>query len=109
MIVAVKMLLIPLSIYFLCKLTGFLSDSVIYDQIKAMLIILSLPSMSSLVMLAKINKTDSDYVLGNVDLYTIPDDVEDIEEYMESQMEYDMKNSLFMCADNIEINDERTN
>ena len=34
---------------------------------------------------------------------------EDIEEYMESQMEYDMKNSLFMCADNIEINDERTN
>ena len=23
-----------------------------------------------------------DYVLGNVDLYTIPDDVEDIEEYM---------------------------
>lgn len=50
-----------------------------------------------------------DYVSGNVDLYTIPDDVEDIEEYMESQMEYDMKNSLFMCADNIEINDERTN
>lgn len=50
-----------------------------------------------------------DYVLGNIDLYTIPDDVEDIEKYMESQMEYDMKNSLFMCADNIEINDERTN
>ena len=50
-----------------------------------------------------------DYVLGNVDLYTIPDDVEDIEKYMESEMEYDMKNSLFMCADNIEINDERTN
>lgn len=50
-----------------------------------------------------------DYVLGNVDLYTIPDDVEDIEEYMESKMEYDMKDSLFMCADNIEINDERTN
>lgn len=50
-----------------------------------------------------------DYVLGSVDLYTIPDDVENIEEYMESQMEYDMKNSLFMCADNIEINDERTN
>ena len=49
------------------------------------------------------------YVWGSVDLYTIPDDVEDIEEYMESQMEYDMKNSLFMCADNIEINDERTN
>ena len=50
-----------------------------------------------------------DYVLGNVDLYTIPDDIEDIEEYMESEMEYDMKNSLFMGADNIEINDERTN
>mgnify|MGYP003475477053 FL=1 len=50
-----------------------------------------------------------DYVLGNVDLYTIPDDVEDIEEYMESQMEKKKKNSLFMCADNIEINDERTN
>ena len=50
-----------------------------------------------------------DYVLGNVDLYTIPDDVEDIEEYMELEMEYDMKNSLFMCADNIKINDERTN
>lgn len=71
LIVAVKMLLIPLSIYFLCKLTGFLSDLVIYDQIKAMLIILSLPSMSSLVMLAKINKTDSDYVLGNVTLTTM--------------------------------------
>ena len=49
------------------------------------------------------------YVWGSVDLYTIPDDVEDIEEYMESEMEYNMKDSLFMCADNIEINDERTN
>lgn len=48
------------------------------------------------------------YVWGSVDLYTIPDDVEDIEEYMESKMEYDMKDSLFMCGDNIEINDERT-
>ena len=50
-----------------------------------------------------------DYVCGNVDLYTIPNDIEGIEEHMESQMEYDMKYSLFMCADNIEINDERTN
>lgn len=49
-----------------------------------------------------------DYILGNIDLYTIPDDIEDIEKYIESQMEYDV-NSLFMCADNIEINDERTN
>lgn len=71
LIVAVKMLLIPLIIYFLFGLSGLLSDPVVYDQIKAMLIILSLPSMSSLVMLAKINKTDSDYVLGNVTLTTM--------------------------------------
>lgn len=48
------------------------------------------------------------YIWGNIDLYTIPDDVEDIEEYMESEMGYDMKDPLFMCADNIEINDKRT-
>ncbi len=71
LIVAVKMLLTPLIIYLLFSLSGLLSDPIVYDQIKAMLIILSLPSMSSLVMLAKINKTDSDYVLGNVTLTTM--------------------------------------
>ena len=71
LIVIIKMFIIPLSIYFLCKLFGVLSDPVIYDQIKSMLIILSLPSMSSLVMLAKINKSDSEYVLGNVTLTTM--------------------------------------
>lgn len=49
------------------------------------------------------------YAFGDIDLYTIPDDVEDIEGYMESEKEYDMSDCLFMCADNIEINDERTN
>lgn len=71
LIVVIKMFIIPLSIYFLCKLFGLVSDPVVYDQIKSMLIILSLPSMSSLVMLAKINKSDSEYVLGNVTLTTI--------------------------------------
>ena len=50
-----------------------------------------------------------DYVCGSVDLYTIPDNVEDIEEYMKSELEYNISDSLFMCADNTEINDERTN
>lgn len=71
LIVIIKMFIIPLSIYFLFNLLGLLSDSVVYDQIKSMLIILSLPSMSSLVMLAKINKSDSEYVLGNVTLTTM--------------------------------------
>lgn len=48
------------------------------------------------------------YACGSVDLYTIPDDVEDIEEYMKSELEYNINDSFFMCADNIEINDERT-
>lgn len=48
------------------------------------------------------------YVSGTVDLYTIPDDVEDVENYMETKMEYDMKDCLFMFGDNIEICDERT-
>lgn len=71
LIVAVKMFIIPISIYFLFKLAGLLSDPVVYDQFKFIFIILSLPSMSSLVMLAKINKSDSEYVLGNVTLTTM--------------------------------------
>ena len=71
LIVIVKMFIIPLLIYFVCNLVGLLSDPIVYDQIKFMLIILSLPSMSSLVMLAKINQSDSEYVLGNVTLSTM--------------------------------------
>ena len=71
LIVIVKMFIIPLLIYFVCNLVGLLSDPIVYDQIKFMLIILSLPSMSSLVMLAKINQSDSEYVLGNVTLTTM--------------------------------------
>lgn len=71
LIVIIKMLIIPISIYFLFKSTGLLSDPVFAEQIKSMLIILSMPSMASLVILAKINKTDSDYVLGNVTLTTM--------------------------------------
>ena len=47
------------------------------------------------------------YSCGTVDLYTIPD-VDDIEGYMESKMDYNMKDCLFMCGDNIEICAERT-
>lgn len=46
------------------------------------------------------------YNTATVDLYTIPD-VDDVENYMETYMEYDMSNCLWMCHDNIEINDER--
>lgn len=48
------------------------------------------------------------YNTATVDLYTIPD-VDDVENYMETYMEYDMNNCLWMCHDNIEINDEREN
>mgnify|MGYP004568515725 CR=1 FL=1 len=47
------------------------------------------------------------YSYGTVDLYTIPD-VDDIEGYMKSKMDYNISDCLFMCGDNIEICDERT-
>ena len=47
-------------------------------------------------------------VTPTVDLYTIPDDIEDVEEYMTSTMDYNMNNCSWMCGDYINICDSRT-
>ena len=46
-------------------------------------------------------------VQPTVELYTIPDDIEDIENYLETEMNYKLTNCSWMCGDNIEIYDDR--
>ena len=66
LIVIIKMLSIPLLLFFIFKQIGKFTE-----QTKVMLILLALPSMSSLIMFSRINNSDSDYVLSNVTLTTI--------------------------------------
>lgn len=66
LIVLVKMLIMPAFLFFICNKFGCFSE-----QVKVTLILLSLPSMSTLVIFSKVNNSDSDYVLGNVTLTTI--------------------------------------
>ncbi|MDO4199894.1 MAG: AEC family transporter [Clostridia bacterium] len=66
LIVIFKMLIIPILLFLICKQAGAFTD-----QIKVILVLLALPSMSSLVIFAKINHSDSRYTLANITLSTI--------------------------------------
>ena len=46
-------------------------------------------------------------VRPTVELYTIPDEVEDVEDYLETEMDYKLSNCSWMCGDKIEIYDCR--
>lgn len=49
-----------------------------------------------------------DYVSGEVNLYTIPD-VDDVNDFMSREYDYSLDDCIWMCNDNIKINDERKN